>query len=671
MSTPYPGATSLPRTGQPPLVQPNTSISPQSSVAGVVPTFAPHSRQPVHLSANSPWPPSGTGWVNNGVAATHRTTSSMGPVIPNVRLPSGRRRTNRRRRSSTGDTGSPSSNSLSSHSSDRRRKNPVPEPPRDIAKDRARELHEAEQAVNAAKKAREATHAQAVAMAETDAYRRAGIQVAPIPNTAAVALSSQASLLPGVQHSAPFASSSSHLGHGQPMFDTSVPARHNSHPGYTYGNISKSKPSKGFSSLFRRKSAPPKPILKDAFPQPPNMARSQWNGYSFVPPPVQDPNKPLFLMAGVQPPDGYKAVAYGPVQQPQQPPAPTPRNVPNVPMPPEKTDVPVDEGPVIPNLHKSGSGSKNHARMPTLLEGTGIGPIIADPAQVAYLPADPNASMANVANPTEISGIVGGQPFPWTGDTERAERYKRRNILEQIKEWTNGTELSNHPDPITATVVYPNAGAHPPAMDLMKRKKSQSKEKLDLLEDDDELVDHRQASYNRLTGGRRPSVSFPTTGGSGSGGHSRAKAVYFSENRGHELYPFCLSSEHTISWGGATGRTALHWYESGRFEVAGYGLGTVGMENAARPSEWVKIRGQTRGFMRSLLGNADKERARKEAIELTRAATDESRVVLVAHDIDTLTSLSDQFKSQERQRSDWVSVWKPKVRSIHFLAQRY
>jgi hypothetical protein len=291
----------------------------------------------------------------------------------------------------------------------------MPQPPRDIAKDRARELHEAEQAVNAAKKAREATHAQAVAMAEADAFRRAGIQVAPIPNASTVALSSQASLLPGVQYSAPFASSSSHLGHGQPMYDPSVPARHNSQPVYTLGNIGNSKPSKGISALFRRKSAPPKPLLKDVFPQPPNMAPSnmpQWNGYyqaSVVPPPVQDPSKPLILLAGVPPPDGYQPVAYGPVQQPQQPPTPTPRNVSSIPMPPETTDIPVDVEPVIPNLHKSGSGSKHHTRKPSVLEGTGIGPIIADPAQVA---------------PTETGGIVGGQHFPWSGDIEWAERPK-------------------------------------------------------------------------------------------------------------------------------------------------------------------------------------------------------------------------------------------------------
>jgi len=543
----------------------------------------------------------------------------------------------------------------------------MPAPPRDIAKDRARELHEAEQAVNAAKKAREASHAQAVAMAEADAFRRAGIQVAPIPNTNAIALSSQASLLPGVQYSAPFASSSSHLGHGQPMYDPSVPVKHNSQPAYTYGNIgsNKSKSSKGLSALFRRRSAPPKPILKDLFPQAPNMAPPnipQWNGY--IPPPVQDPSKPLILPAGVQPPDGYQAVAYGPVQPPPQASAPTPRNVPNIPMPPETTDVPVDQDPVIPYLHKSGSGSKHHGRKPPLLDSAGIGPIIADPAQVAYLPAGGNPPMPNSANSIE-SGIVGGRDFPWPSDLPHwAERSKKRSLMDHIKEWTGGTELSSHPDPITSKVVFPTAGAHPPAMDLMKRKRNASKEKLDLLEDDDEPVDHRQATYDQLTGGGRPSVSFGYTGGGGSGGRSKMKAIYFSENRGHELYPFCLNSEHTISWGGATGATALHWYESGRFEVARFGLGTDGMEGAARPSEWVKNRGPSRGLIRTLLGNADKERTRGEAMELTRAATDESRALLAAGDIDTLTSLSNHYKTQGRERSDWDIVWKPKVRPI-------
>ena len=139
-------------------------------------------------------------------------------------------------------------------------------------------------------------------------------------------------------------------------------------------------------------------------------------------------------------------------------------------------------------------------------------------------------------------------------------------------------------------------------------------------------------------------------------------AVLFSETTRNELYPFCLSSEHAISWGGATGATALHWYESGKFEAARYGLGTDGMENAARPSEWMKNRDANRGLIRSLLGNADKERARKEAIELTRAATEESRVVLAAPDIDTLKSLSVQYRGQGRERSDWDVVWKPKVR---------
>jgi hypothetical protein len=550
----------------------------------------------------------------------------------------------------------------------------MPAPPRDIAKDRARELHEAEQAVNAAKKVRETAQADAVATAEADAYRRAGIQVSSIPNAAAVALSSQASLLPGVQYSAPFASSSSHLGHGQPMYDPSAPVRHNSQPVFTYGNIGGSKPSKGVMALFRRKSAPPKPLLKDAFPQPPNMPPSNmppWNGYSLVPPPVQDPSKPLILMAGVPPPDGYRAVAYGPVQQPQQAPAPTPRNVPNIPMPPETTDVPVDEEPVIPNL-KLGSGSKHHTRKPTLHESTGVGPIIVDPAQVAYIPTGANPSTMNVADPTETGGVVGGQHFPWSDDTEWPEQHlrpKKRSLMAQLKGLANNTGLSNHPDPITAKVVYPNMSAHPPAVDLMKRKKSQSKEKLDLLEDEDETAGHRQASYAQLTRGRRPSISFATTGGSGSGSRSKLKPVYFSEKQGHELYPFCLSSEHPISWGGATGATALHWYESGRFEVAGYGLGTDGMENDARPSEWIKNRGTTRGFMR-LLGNADKERTRKEAVELTRAATEESRRVLGALDIDALISLSNQLKSNNRERSDWYLVWKPKVRSTQLLAQK-
>jgi hypothetical protein len=599
----------------------------------------------------------------------------MGPVIPNFALPSGRRQKHRRQQSSTGESGSSLGTSISSHSSDRRRRsrrNPIPQPPRDIAKDRARELHEAEQAVSAAKKVREAAHAEAIATAEADAYRRAGIQAAPIPNTAAVALSSQASLLPGVQYSAPFASSSSHLGHGQHMYDLSAPMRHNSQPVYTYGNIGKSKAPKGLSALFRRKSAPPKPILKDAFPQPSNVPPSNippWTGYSLVPPPVQDPSKPLILLAGVPPPDGYQPIAYGPVQQPQQAPAPTPRNVPNIPMPPETTDVLVDEEPVIPNL----SGSKHHTRKPPLQEGTGIGPIMVDPVQVAYIPAGANPSMVNVADPTEAGGIVGGQHFPWSGDIEWPEqrpRPKKRSVLAHIKEWANGTELSTHPDPITAKVVYHSTGTHPPAMDLMKRKKSQSKEKLDLLEDDEETVDHRQATYDQLTGGRRPSISFATTGGGGSGGRSKAKPVYFSENRGHELYPFCLSSEHEIDWGGATGATALHWYESGRFEVAGYGLGTDGMQNAARPSELIKNRGQSRGLLHSLLGNAEKKgQARSEVVELTRAATKESRIVLAAQDIDALSSMSNQLKSQGGERSDWGLVWKPKVRPNLLFAQ--
>jgi len=545
----------------------------------------------------------------------------------------------------------------------------MPEPPRDIARARARELHEAEQAVNAAKKKREAAQAEAVATVEADTFRRAGIQVASIPNTAAVALSSQASLLPGVQYSAPFASSSSHLGHGQPMYDPSAPVRHNSQPVFTYGNIGNSKSSKGILSLFRRKSAPPKSLLKDVFPPPPNMPPSNippWNGYAHVPPPVQDPSKPLILMAGVPPPDGYQAVAYGPVQQPQQAPS---SNLPNIPMPPETTDVPVDEEPVIPNL-KSGSGSKHHTRKQTLYENTGMGPIIMDPA---YIPAGGNPNTMNVVDPTETGGIVGGQHFPWADDDEWPDqrlRPKKRSLMAQIKGLANNTVLSNHPDAITTKVEYPSMGAHPPGMDLMKRKKSQSKEKLDLLGDDDETVDHRQASYDQLTRGRRPSISFATTGGGGSGGRSKLKPVYFSEKQGHDLYPFCLTSEHPINWGGATGATALHWYESGRFEVAGYGLGTDGMENDARPSEWIKNRGTTRGLMR-LLGNAEKERARKEAVELTRAATEESRRVLGAPDIDALTSLSNQLKSQGRERSDWSSVWKAKVRSTQLLARKF
>ena len=670
LSTPYPGAASLPRTAQAPHTQSISNVSPPTSAAGVVPTFN-HSRHPTSLSVNSPWPPSGNGWVNGGVPATHRTTSSMGPVIPNFPLPPGRRQKNRKRRSSTGESGSASS---SSHSSDRRRRsrrNPMPAPPRDIAKDRARELHEAEQAVNAAKKVREVAQAEAVATVEADAYRRAGIQVAPIPNTSAVALSSQASLLPGVQYSAPFASSSSHLGHGQPTYDHSV-ERHNSQPVFTYGNIGKSKPSKGISALFRRKSAPPKPIVKDRFPQPPNMPPSNmppWNGYSFVPPPVQDPSKPLILMAGVPPPDGYRAVAFGTV--PQHGPAPTPRNVPDIPMPPETTDVPVDEDPVIPNL-KSGGNARHYTRRPTLHESTSVGPIITDPAQVAYIPAGATPSMVNLADPTDAGGIVGGQHFPWPGERdwpEQRQRPKKRSIMSHIKDWTNGTELSSHPDAITTQAVYSNIGAHPAAMDLMKRKKSQSKEKLDLLADDDETVDHRQASYDQLTRGRQATLSFATTGGGGSGSRSKLKPVYFSENRGHDLYPFCMRSEHPISWGGATGATALHWYESGRFESAGYGLGTDGMENDARPSEWIKNRGTTRGLMR-LLTNADKERSRKEVVELTRAATEESRIVLAAQDIDALISLSNGFKSKGRERSDWDSVWRPKVRSTQLLAQK-
>lgn len=670
LSTPYPGALSLPRTGQMPISPSDSTISPQPSAPGVVPTFAPQSRQPMHLSATSPWPPTGTGWVNPGGAPTHRTASSMGPVIPNFPLPSRRRRSSRNKRESTGESSEHSDTSVSSHSSDRNRRskrNPIPAPPRDIAKDRARELHEAEQAVNAAKKVREATHAQAVAMAESEAFRRAGIQVAPIPNTSAVALSSQASILPGVQYSAPFASSSSHLGHGQPMHDPSVPMRHNSQPVFTYGNIGNSKRSKGLSALFKRKSAPPKPLLKDVFPQPRAIAPSTWNSYSLVPPPVQDPSKPLILLAGVPPPDGYQPVAFGPVQPPQQVPAP---NIPNIPMPPETTDVPVDADPVIPNLHKSGSGSRhpNHTRKPTLLDAAGINPTIADPVQ--YLPAGANVPMANVAHSTETGGIVGGQHIPWPGDFEWAERPKKRSLLDHIKDWTNGTELSSHPDPITSKAVFHNVGTHPPVMDLMKRKRSQSKERLDLLGGYDEPVDHRQASYDQLTG-ERPSTSFATAGGGGSGGRSKLKAVYFSERRGHELYPFCLGSEHAISWGGVTGATALHWYESGKFENARYGLGTDGMENGARPSEWVKNKAATRGLMRSLLGNAEKERTRKEAIELTRAATNESRDLLAALDIDTLTSLSNQFKSQGKERSDWDLVWKPKVRSIQLLVPRH
>jgi len=83
---------------------------------------------------------------------------------------------------------------------------------------------------------------------------------------------------------------------------------------------------------------------------------------------------------------------------------------------PPNDRLPVDEEPIIPNL-KSGTGSEHHTRKPSQHESTSIDLIM----QVAYFATSANSSMANVANPTETSGIVGSQHFPWSGDIEWQE----------------------------------------------------------------------------------------------------------------------------------------------------------------------------------------------------------------------------------------------------------
>ncbi|KAG8808408.1 hypothetical protein FRC17_003973 [Serendipita sp. 399] len=279
-----------------------------------------------------------------------------------------------------------------------------------------------------------------------------------------------------------------------------------------------------------------------------------------------------------------------------------------------------------------------------------------------------------------------------------------------LKRWTTNTAPDHQPKPITAQLVMPGGvrrkstqqppiavlADHPHAAQQGPRRRTLSAS--DLSGTGGKNAPWYHPSSNRRAANRMTAESgAPPWGYQGSNGHEYpmhaqsemhlpqemfgpsgrgpAANIYFSRKR-DPYGAFRLDSEHPVSWAGIEAPTALHWYESGRFEHVGKGLGTMGMQTgwtrpSTQPLPSVGRRsgsriGQASKMLKGLLGKND-HGLKESRLEFARAHTEASDAVLRARTSRELMRLVTQNRMEGYERNDWMMIYRSKLDEILFL----
>ena len=284
-------------------------------------------------------------------------------------------------------------------------------------------------------------------------------------------------------------------------------------------------------------------------------------------------------------------------------------------------------------------------------------------------------------------------------------------LLSMIKRWTTNTAPDHQPKPITAQLVLP---AQPGAAAGLKGvkavgsvppiRKSMMQQQIAIYPDHQQALNGRRRA-NSAVGSKRGTLPWgfpPGTAGAipsqsgvmpndavhpwppgmtpagvaaASAGVSRVPSanVYFS--RKTELYGgFRLDSAHPVNWGGVEAPTALHWFESGRFENVGTGLGAAGMETGWTMPSTLGLRfdgdfGKTSRFFKAL-GKGGDEGSKKARMEYIRARTEESEHILRLRTARDIQVASTRSQLEGHERRDWLRVWQTKLEEILYLKFR-
>jgi len=265
--------------------------------------------------------------------------------------------------------------------------------------------------------------------------------------------------------------------------------------------------------------------------------------------------------------------------------------------------------------------------------------------------------------------------------------------MSMIKRWTTNTAPDDQPRPITTQLVLPSqpgataglkgikaVGTVPPLLNRQPRMSQQPPVRI--YEDTPKTGPRRRtlsASESRRAWDfpRGPNESGTSTSGThpwvpaGQNPNRVAPAnIYFSRKR--DVYGgFRLDSDHPVSWAGITAFTALNWFESGRFERPGTGLGDAGLQSGATfPSKMQPTQGQGRGaqrsFLKGIMGRSD-QGMKNAKLEYASARTEESDFILKLRDQRQINHSVAEFRMSGRERHDWNAIWRSKLDEILYL----
>jgi predicted NAD-dependent protein-ADP-ribosyltransferase YbiA (DUF1768 family) len=165
----------------------------------------------------------------------------------------------------------------------------------------------------------------------------------------------------------------------------------------------------------------------------------------------------------------------------------------------------------------------------------------------------------------------------------------------------------------------------------------------------------------------------PAAMAAATAGVSQVPAANVHFSRKTDVYGgFRLDSGHLVSWGGVEGATALHWFESGRFEHIGTGLGAEGMGTGWTFPSTMGLRaglggrgGKASRFFK-VLGKGD-EGLKKSRLEYVRAKTEESEYIMRLRTSREIQLASTNARLEGFERRDWQQMWRTKLEEILYL----
>ena len=275
-------------------------------------------------------------------------------------------------------------------------------------------------------------------------------------------------------------------------------------------------------------------------------------------------------------------------------------------------------------------------------------------------------------------------------------------LRSMIKRWTTNTAPDHQPKPITAQLIIPK---QPGATVGLKggrvvstapsARKSMQQPRISVFPDHSQALGHGRSrttsaldpSRGAMPWGFPPGTANDDQPGAVPNGWpptSRQAAmaaaaapvsqvpqanVYFS--RKSDVYGgFRLDSSHAISWGGVDAPTAEHWFESGRYENVGTGLGADGMGSGWTFPSTKGLRaggGRKRSRFLKALGKGSDERQKGARLEYARARTEYSESIMRLRTSREIQVASATAQLSGVERRDWQQVWPTKLEEILYL----